>query len=627
MQDRKANSANSDTSEFSRMIDAALSRRQFIKGSMSAGIAGFFATNPLSQAMAAKSPKLNFEPVAATTADTITLPAGYQWDVVVRWGDPLFKDAPSFDPSGKATGTSQTLQFGDNTDGMSLFPLGENRAILAINNEYTNYDLLFHHGGKDLTKDDVLKAQHAHGVSVVEVEKQGGQWKPVVDSRFNRRIHVNSEMEMTGPAAGHRHLKTDADPTGKKVMGTFNNCANGETPWGTYLTCEENFHGYFGTESDHKETADELRYGVKTRNKHYNWHLHDARFDFAKNPNEPHRHGWVVEIDPMDPTSRPKKRTALGRFKHENAALYVNQDGHVVVYLGDDERGEHLYKFISKGKYNPNNQGANRNLLEEGTLYVARFSMNPGQLAGSGEWLELTHGKNGLTKANGFADQAEVLIFTRRAATQVGATTMDRPEWVAIHPSGKQVYCTLTNNKHRGVKEGQPVGGPNPRKANHYGQIVRWQPAKGDHTSHTFSWDLFVLAGNPVVHRDLYGGSNNIDADNMFNSPDGIGFDAAGTLWIQTDGNYSNEGDFIGMGNNQMLAANPETGEIKRFMVGPKGCEVTGLAFSPDMKSMFVGIQHPGEKSTGSHWPDGGNSKPRSTVIVISKQDGGLINS
>jgi secreted PhoX family phosphatase len=330
----------------------------------------------------------------------------------------------------------------------------------------------------------------------------------------------------------------------------------------------------------------------------------------------------------MDPNSKPIKRTALGRFKHENAALRVDGSGHVVVYLGDDERGEHLYKFVSKDKYIANNAVHNRNLLDEGTLYVAKFMAVDGELKGQGQWLELTFGKNGLTPENGFNSQAEVLIHTRLAATQVGATTMDRPEWVAVHPNKQTAFCTLTNNKNRGKKDNQPVSGPNPRANNVYGQIVRWAPAQGDHTRSDFVWDLYLIAGNPSLHSTgLLGGSANITPDNMFNSPDGLGFDEAGRLWIMTDGKYSNSDEFAGMGNNQMLCGDPESGEVHRFLTGPIAAEVTGLTFTPDYKTMFVGIQHPGEKLKASHFPEGGMSKPRSTVVVITREDGGVIGA
>ncbi|MUK75358.1 DUF839 domain-containing protein [Aliivibrio fischeri] len=612
-------------SDFSNMVNARLSRRGFIMGTAAVGAGAFLALNPVAKAIAGNmnGTLLNFEAIPTSTSDSIVLPKGYSWNTLMSWGDPIFANAPQFNPNGKQDSKAQALQFGDNTDGMSVFPLSNDRAILAVNNEYTNYEFLFAHQGKNMTADDVAKAQAAVGVTIVEIVRKNGQWTMDSTGKANRRITANTEMEVTGPAAGHDLLKTKADPTGKKVLGTFNNCANGETPWGTYLTCEENFNDFFGSEQNTALTPDDKRYGIKAKQSEYQWHNFDDRFDVAKNPNEPNRFGWVVEIDPNDPTSTPLKRTALGRFKHENAALVVNDDGHVVVYLGDDERGEHLYKFVSKDKYQEGNNAANRNLLEEGTLYVAKFAMKDDKLEGEGQWLELTYGKNGLTKENGFNSQAEVMIFARRAATQVGATTMDRPEWVAVHPDKKHVFCTLTNNKYRGVKEGQDVDGVNPRAENHYGQIVRWEPTNGDHVSDTFQWDLYLIAGNPMVHQDnLYAGSDNINKDNMFNSPDGIGFDKAGRLWIQTDGNYSNKGDFSGQGNNQMLCGDPNTGEVRRFLTGPIGCEITGLTFSEDQKTMFVGVQHPSE-----HFPQGGNSKPRSTIVMITKDNGGVIGS
>lgn len=615
--------------EFNRLVDAAVSRRQFLKATGAISTVAFFAANPVSQAIAkslsVKSDLLGFNAVATSTADNVIVPEGYQADVLISWGDPIVKGAPAFNQNNDAK--AQELQFGDNNDGMTFFPLSDERAVLAVNNEYTNNEYLYAHQGKQISADDARKAQAAHGVSVVELIKQDGKWQVNLDGRLNRRITAYSEMEMTGPAAGNALLKTAADPSGTKILGTMNNCANGQTPWGTYLTCEENFNGYFGASSDENLGDTYQRYGLTAKDRGYNWYKHDERFDMAKHPNEAHRFGWVVEIDPMAPYSTPKKRSALGRFKHENAALMVNGDGHVVVYLGDDERGEHLYKFVSKNKYVPG-ASANKDLLEEGTLYVAKFNGNEGELNGKGQWLELTWGKNGLTPENGFPDAASVLVFARQAATQVGATTMDRPEWVAVHPDHQSVYCTLTNNKYRGVKDNQPLNAANPREKNPYGHIIRWRPSGEDHTSERFEWDIYLLAGNPEVHSSgLMAGSANINKDNLFNSPDGIGFDKAGRLWIQTDGSYSNKDGFAGMGNNQMLCSDPQTGEVRRFMTGPIACEITGLTFSPDYKAMFVGIQHPGEKLAPSHFPEGGNQIPRSSVMVITKKDGGVIGS
>lgn len=617
-------------SQFSEMIEARLSRRRFLAGSAAVSAGAFLTLNPVAKAVAAKpqSSLLNFEPVPASTADMVVVPKGYKATPLMSWGDPIFADAPAFDQSGKQDSRAQARQFGDNTDGMSFFPISDDRAVLAINNEYTNYEYLFDHKGAAMTADDVRKAQAAVGVTVVEIVRKNGKWMIDREGQRNRRITANTPMAITGPAAGSEWLKTKADPKGTLALGTFNNCSNGQTPWGTYLTCEENFDDFFGANEEGAVNADQKRYGIAAKPSDYHWHQHDERFDVTKNPNEPNRFGWIVEIDPHNPDSTPMKRTALGRFKHENAAFTLNSDGYAVVYLGDDERGEHLYRFVSKNRYQKGNDAANRKLLDEGTLSVAKFDMQDKELKGQGRWIELTFGKNGLTPENGFKNQAEVLIFARRAATHVGATTMDRPEWVAVHPDNQHVFCTLTNNKYRGVKDGQPVGGPNPRAKNNYGQILRWMPVHGDHTAEMFAWDLYLIAGNPTVHHgDLYAGSDNINANNMFNSPDGLGFDDAGRLWILTDGNYSNKGDFAGQGNNQMLCGDPITGEVQRFLTGPVACEITGLAFSPDHKTMFVGVQHPGEEGAPSHFPGGGSTKPRSTVMMITRDDGGVIGA
>ena len=616
-----------------------LSRRGFISAGALCGAAMFLGGGLLGRSAlaagvsAANSNLLGFDSINAATTDTISLPPGYRASVLISWGQPLQTNGPAFDPAGNGTASEQEVQFGDNNDGMSLFTFADDpdRALMAINNEYTNYRYLYPHGGTPTSLEEVHKAQATEGVSVIEIQRKGNGWQFVQGSPFNRRIHGNTPIRLSGPAAGHELLRTRADATGSRALGTFQNCANGKTPWGTYLTCEENFTDCFGS-SDPKQTFDaaQKRYGAVAASKDINWHLHDPRFDLAHNPNELNRHGWVVEIDPFDPLSTPVKRTALGRFKHENAALAETGDGRAVVYMGDDERGEFIYKFISRDRIDHQNPKANRDLLDHGTLYVARFDggdSNPDRPKGHGQWVELSHGKNGVDASKGFANQAEVLIHARMAASAVGATRMDRPEWIVVSPKDGQVYCTLTNNVKRG-EDGQPVGGPNPREKNVYGQILRWNAHKGDHGSDTFDWDLFVVAGNPAVHgKQAKGGSANITAQNMFNSPDGLGFDAAGRLWILTDGDVSNSGDFAGMGNNQMLCADPISGEIRRFMVGPIGCEVTGISFSPDHKTLFVGIQHPGENG-GSTFPEHlPNGKPRSSVMAISREDGGIVGA
>lgn len=607
--------------EFEEVANKMVSRRGFLGGGAAVGAGAFVmgsTTLAASKALAAgaSESRLAFNMVKANTLDTVTVPEGYKWEVVASWGDPLFSNAPAFDAATGGTGVSQELAFGDHNDGMAFFSK-DGKQIMAINNEYTNGDTLHANrsDGMPKTTDDVRKNKAAHGVSIIEVAQRGGNWGVVQDSVYNRRITADTEMDITGPARGHKWMQTSADPKGLVAKGTWNNCGNGQPPWGTYLTCEENFNGYFtANDKNYKMPEAFKRYGISSEGR-YNWAMADDRFNLAKEPNEPNRFGYVVEIDPLDPTSRPKKRTALGRFKHENAELTIAANGHVVVYLGDDERGEFLYRFISKHKYLAG--GHNRDLLEEGTLYVAKFHDN-----NRGEWVALTPKTTGMT-------EAEISIHTRMAASKVGATTMDRPEWVAAHPHKAEVYCSLTNNKNRGVKpnaggDATPAGGPNPRVKNNFGQIVRWMPMDSDHTHNEFKWDLFVLAGNPAVYDDANAGSKNINQDNMFNSPDGLKFDSKGLLWIQTDGNYSNEKGFQGQGNNQMLVGDPETGEIRRFLVGPKECEITGSAWNAGRTTMFISIQHPGEKGN-SHWPNGGNSVPRSSVIAISREDGAVI--
>jgi secreted PhoX family phosphatase len=606
-----------ETTDFDRVVETAVSRRGFLSGLIVFGSgAAAMGTGLLastSAEAAAPASRFAFAPIGIATDGTVHVPAGYRWAPLAKWGQPLFSDAPAFDHATGGTAASSERTFGENTDGMESFLIG-GRQVIAVNHEYANNDVNLprNPGGEVASAEDVLKLQNVQGVSVMEIAQGADGWAIVVDSPFNRRITHNTPMTLTGPAAGHDLLKTEADPTGTKVLGTLNNCGAGKTPWGTYLTCEENFNGYFGSsDAAFALPADFKRYGVGLESI-YGYEKFDPRFDVSKNPNEPRRHGWVVEIDPSDANSTPVKRTALGRFKHENAAVVIARDGRVVVYLGDDERGEYLYRYVSNGIYVPG--GDTSTLLDDGRLAVAKFEDD-----GAGRWIELT------PESTGGMTPAEILIFTRMAASKAGGTTMDRPEWVAVNPVAIEAYCCLTNNTRRGVKpnaggDATPVGGPNPRAENQYGQIVRWYPANEDHTDAGFRWDLFVMAGNPAVHSDLRAGSSNVNAGNMFNSPDGMMFDTTGLVWIQTDGEDDNEGDFAGQGNNQMLAGDPVTGRIERFLTGPRGSEVTGLTWSADRRTMFVGIQHP-----GAPFPDGEGKLPRSTVIAITRDDGALV--
>lgn len=612
-----------DVQEFDRIVERAISRRGFLGGALAFGSgAAVMGTAFLkgTAAQAAQTTRFAFEQIAPQTDGTVHVPAGYSWKTLVRWGDALFADAPAFDPATGIPTAGSDRVFGENTDGMELFNVG-GREVLVVNSEYTNNktNLAHNESGVPASADDVIRLQNFQGVSVMEIAEGPGGWAVVVDSPFNRRIHHRTPMVLDGPAAGHDLVKTEADPSGTQVLGTLNNCGSGRTPWGTYLTCEENFNGYFGATgalpSDPVIAAGFRRYGISAKGFRYNYHGFDARFDVTKTPHEPHRHGYVVEIDPRDPGSVPVKHSALGRFKHENAACVLAGDGRVVVYMGDDERGEFVYRWVSRDAYVPG--GDTSTLLREGTLSVAVFSDDM-----TGDWVPLTPATTGMTAA-------EIAVFTRTAGSKVGATTMDRPEWIAVNPVATEAYCCLTNNSRRGVTArdgslrtnagGDPmaVNGPNPRETNNYGQIVRWRPHDGDHTDNSFAWDLYVMAGNPTVHRDgPYAGTANINAGNLFNSPDGMMIDTTGLVWIQTDGDDSNVGGFAGMGNNQMLAGDPVSGEIRRFLTGPRGCEVTGLTWSSDRRTMFVGIQHP-----DAPFPDGEASLPRSAIVAIKRDD------
>lgn len=595
-----------------------------------------------------RGPLLGFDPVKFSTADSIVVPAGYTANVIAPWGTALVAGAPTWRGDGSESAADQAKQVGENHDGIHFFPLdgqqggGSNseEGLLVMNHEYCTtknlsgtgrvYQYLFGADPRNTnpwSEEKAHKAMNAHGVSVIHIKRDAqGKWDIVSGSKLNRRITAQTEMELTGPVAGDVLVRTNADPSGRKVFGTINNCGNGWTPWGTYLTCEENFNTYFGTQTGgDQRTVEQKRYGIQATSTSYRWAEVVERFDYVKEPNESHRFGWIVEIDPFNPDSKPKKRTALGRIKHENAAYRLSADNRIVVYTGDDQANDYIYKFVSDGKFVQG--GDNSKLLDSGKLYVAKFNNDKASegFMGKGEWLLLDRDANPVLAADPrFVNQAAVLVYTRIAADLLGATKMDRPEWVAVHPTNGDVYVTLTNNSSR--TEGD--GGPNPRAQNRYGQIVSWRETDGDPTATSFEWDLFVLAGNPNVYpeTDLRSGSENITKENTFNSPDGLGFDQFGRLWIQSDGAYSNTGDYEGQGNNQMLCADPNTKEIRRFLVGPKSCEVTGIAFTPDSKTMFINIQHPGE-ADDSQWPDMTGGMPRSATVIITKNDGGVIGS
>jgi secreted PhoX family phosphatase len=581
---------------------------------------------------AGAGPRLGFAAIPPGVGDALQVPQGYVAQVIAAWGEPIgvAGNMPPFRMDAGNSAEDQAVQLGMHHDGLAFFPLNgsSTHGLIALNHEYTDDGLLHPDGFLPMTPAKVKKSQNAHGLSVYEVRFNGQQWEMVRPSAYARRFTLSTPFAMSGPAAGHAMLRTEADPQGRTTLGTLNNCASSQTPWGTYLSGEENWAFYF--DGGKNIGPHHQRWGVREKG-FYGWAASDPRFDVARTPNEPNRFGWVVEVDPMDPTSTPVKRTALGRAAHEGAWIALTRDQRAVVYSGEDARFEYIYKFVSTGRMQAGGAKANRDLLDHGTLYVARFDAN-----GRGVWLPLVHGQGPLTAANGFADQGEVLIKARQASDLLGATKMDRPEWLSIDTASRWVYCTLTNNSQRGQAGHPGVDAANPRANNSMGQIIRWLE-DGDHDGLQFSWNHLVLAGDPANERAEAKG--NVKGD-IFGCPDGLGFAPNGLLWIQTDAHASQmyKGEFKNIGNNQMLACDPQTGEIRRFLTGPTNCEITGIAFTPDGRNLFISVQHPGETPTDrsdpknpsrySNWPDfqkGG--RPRSANVVIRKRDGGVIGS
>jgi secreted PhoX family phosphatase len=623
---------------FFQVLEARRSRRDILKGA-----AALTAWSVLPTGLAAcatgmkRTATLGFKSVPVSTADAVRVPDGYSATALYKWGDPVghASGSPAFRPDAGNTADEQALQAGMHHDGIHYFPLpygseSSSHGLLAVNHEYVDDGLLHTDGTANWSAEKVRKAQNAHGVSVVEVRMSGGKWEIVRPSKYAGRVTARTPIRISGPAAGSTLMQTAADASGRLALGTINNCAHGYTPWGTYLTCEENWDFYFVNTG--KLTDDQRRNGLNAKGRGYRWETSDERFDAGKHPNEPNRFGWIVEIDPYDPRAQPVKRTALGRFGHEGAWPAVARDGRVVMYLGDDRAFEYIYKFVSRDPLNRGDRGANRDLLDRGTLYVAKFHDD-----GSGEWVALTHGSGALTAQNGFADQADVLVRTRAAGDAVGATRMDRPEWIAVHPGTNEVYCTLTNNGTRGTGKLPGTDKSNPRSQNVFGHIIRWREDGNDPAALRFKWDIFVQAGDPRHSEPEKRGDIKGDA---FGSPDGLWFDDGGLLWIQTDVSTStlNRNHYERLGNNMMLAADIRTGEIRRFLTGPNGAEVTGVITTPDGRTMFVNIQHPGETSSErndpknpravSSWPDGpSGGRPRSATVVIRKNDGGIIGT
>jgi secreted PhoX family phosphatase len=651
----------SDSPTLQTLLARRLNRRRLLGGGVELAALGVVARGACGQTGEASG--LSFPRVQPSKADVVIVPDGYRADVVIRWGDPLFAASAAFDPAAIARGAllradaaaAQAQQFGYNCDGIGLFALGTDRQLLCVNHEFPLPALMFPGwieardaravGTFVRERPSVVQYMQASvGLSVVELAR-GSKWAYVRDSRYNRRITAHTPMEITGPASGHALL----NPRGERApvaLGTLGNCAAGATPWRTYVTAEENVDDYFGNAAVAKlDAATELvhrRFGLRLRDSAYRWEHADPRFDVAANPAELCKFGWIVELDPFDPASRPKKRTALGRFKHEGATTVLAADGRAVVYMGDDQQFEYFYKFVSRGRFDAARPEANRDLLDEGTLYVARLDDD-----GRGEWLPLVHGEHPeLTLQRGFASQAEVVLRCREAADRLGATPLDRPEDVAVHPSTGHVYFSCTQNLARDQGETAVAGRmldtrtdrASPRAPNEAGHIMELIERGADAAATAFRWEIFLLAGAPrrqqlvavlpaehaaslAANVTYFGGATDVGALGAFANPDNLGFDNDGNLWIVTDGNQpddNNDGCFA------CPTEGPDRGHVRQFMSGPLGAEVSGCQFTADGGALFLTLQHPGEAGSAtkpqSHWPDGGDVAPRPSVVAIEPE-------
>jgi len=624
----------------SDLIERRLSRRAALGTVAAAGASlasGAVIASPklAAKSTAEESQSLGFANVPQVYDDKAHAPTGYSMQTLIAWGDPITADAPAFDPKNQSA-RRQARQFGYNNDFLAFMPLpfgssSSDRGLLCVNHEYTDTELMFgglpgYSGGGKLSRELTEIEAAAHGLAILEIRRRDKQWEVVRDSRYNRRLHTRSVFEISGPAAGDRRMKTTADPTGRQVFGTLNNCAGGVTPWGTVLSCEENFNKYFRGDASKTTEADALgRYGVaEGGDLAESWAEHDERFHVEREPHESNRFGWVVEYDPYNPLSRPVKRTALGRFKHEGAAVVLNPDGRVVVYSGDDQRFEYIYKFVSHGRYEENNRRANFGLLDSGTLFVAQLKED-----GSLRWLPLVFGSGPLTPENGFQSQADVLIDCRKAGDLLGATPMDRPEDIEVSPTTGRVYVILTNNTKR-----TRVNAANPRPANKHGHVIELSPpsrgGKVDHGALDNAWEIFLLAGDPYKPQDGARYGAGMKGDSWLTCPDNAVFDNRGRLWLATDGAPKVIGKADGV--YACPTNGPDRAKPRRFFAAPSGAEVCGPCFTPDGRTLLVAVQHPGEGSKydkpSTRWPDFKNDwPPRPAVVAIIKDDGGEIGT
>jgi uncharacterized protein len=606
-----------------------LSQRRILNGARGGASLLVLATSTVLdglQVAAEEEPALTFQQISPSDEDRIIVAPGYDTKVLMRWGDPLHLEAPTLDFQ-RQTAAAQAQQCGYNGGFVTYFPLPHHlsrdatHGILVMNHEDTDPEMMFpgYQPGSP-TPEQVDSEMAAHGVTIVELVRLPlGGWRYRIASDLNRRITGETPIEITGPAAGHDWRKVSYDPQGRRVRGTLNNCGGRMTPWGTYLTCEANFHQYFANRAalphDDSRKAVHGRYGLPTGQSPRRWERYHARFDLNQEPNEPFRFGWVMEIDPYDPHYPPRKHTSLGRFKHEGATCVLAPDGRVAVYTGDAERYEYLYKFVTTGHFNPRRRELNFGLLDSGTLYVARFNDD-----GTGEWLPLAYGHGPLTEANGFASQSDILINTRWAADLLGATRMDRLDGIATNPSNGKVYCVMTHTSRRTHEQVAPV---NRRGVNRYGHLIECTEDRSDCTAETFTWALLLFWGESSNPADgAYFTGVNPRLGRPVSSPRQISFDLCGNLWVATASQAAafrkNDGVYA------IPVAGLERGSLHQFLSSVPGGTITGLTFTPNNHTLFCSVQHPGKGSSlddpSSTWPDR-TIPPRPSVIAVEKSE------
>jgi secreted PhoX family phosphatase len=621
------------------VIAARYRRRDVLRGALGCtAIAAIAGPAALAGEARVDASAFRFEELEAKVTDRSAVAPDHVERVLIRWGDPVLPGAPAFDPAGQ-TAEAQARQFGYNNDFLGLLPHPDapddpDRMLLVANHEYTSDELMFPAAlrGSEDARLRVEIEMMAHGGTVIGIARGPGGWRTVPKGRCNRRITPQTPMRLSGPAAGHALLRTKADPTGRAVLGTLGNCAGGITPWGTWLMAEENFNGYFAgpkARKDDPATAALDRYGLPGG--WYGWGRFHHRFDMGREPNEPNRFGWTVEVDPRDPASTPVKRTALGRFKHEGAATVVNPDGRVVLFSGDDERFEYVYRFVTRRAYDP--AKPDPDMLDDGVLSVARYNEN-----GTMDWLPLVHGQGPLTAANGFRDQGEVLVHARLAADLLGATPMDRPEDIEANPVTGRVYAMLTNNSRRAAGDENPA---NPRAANRFGHIVEMLAPGGDFAADRMEWSILLQCGDPRVAEIGATFSPSTSSQGWFGCPDNCAIDADGRLWVATDGmDHENAGRTDGLWAVDTDGAARRTSKL--FYRVPVGAELCGPCFTPEGTALFLSVQHPGEggrewpgfgrdstfEDPSTRWPDFAEGvPPRPSVVVVTRIDGGRIAS